>query len=83
MAAQDKPEKPIKMNLSFYASPKKILGTDRVEGIRLEKTQVVDGRAVATGETFDMPCGAVVTAIGYGDITALAALFLPATKRPG
>ena len=65
LAAQDKPEKPIKMNLSFYASPKKILGTDRVEGIRLEKTQVVDGRAVATGETFDIPCGAVVTAIGY------------------
>ena len=65
LAAQDKPEQPVKMNLTFYASPKEILGTDRVEGIRLEKTEVVDGRAVATGETFDVPCGAVVTAIGY------------------
>ena len=65
LALQEKPEKPVKMNLTFYASPREILGTDRVEGIRLEKTQVVDGRAVATGETFDVPCGTVVTAIGY------------------
>lgn len=65
LAAQDKPEKPVKMNLTFYASPLEILGNDRVEGIRLEKTEVVDGRAVATGETFDVSCGAVVTAIGY------------------
>lgn len=65
LALQEKPGKPVKMNLTFYASPREILGTDRVEGIRLEKTQVVDGRAVATGETFDVPCGTVVTAIGY------------------
>ena len=65
LAAQDKPDLPIKMNLQFYASPKEILGGDRVEGIRLERTEVVDGRAVATGETFDIPVGAVVTAIGY------------------
>ena len=65
LAAQNKPDKPIKMNLSFYASPKKILGTDRVEGVLLERTELVDGRAVATGETFDVLCGTVVTAIGY------------------
>ena len=65
LAAQNKPDKPIKMNLSFYASPKKILGTDRVEGVLLERTELVDGRAVATGETSDVLCGTVVTAIGY------------------
>jgi len=65
LAAQDKPEKPVKMHFQFYASPLEILGTDRVEGIRLERTEVVDGKAVATGETFDVPCCAVVTAIGY------------------
>jgi len=65
LAAQNKPQKKIKMNLTFYASPKEILGTERVEGIRLEKTELVDGRAVATGELFDVHCGIVVTAIGY------------------
>lgn len=65
LAAQDKPEKPVKMHFQFYASPVEILGTDRVEGIRLERTEVVDGKAVATGETFDVPCCSVITAIGY------------------
>ncbi|MBT3989248.1 MAG: ferredoxin-NADP reductase [Rhodospirillaceae bacterium] len=65
LAAQDKPEKPVKMHFQFYASPVEIFGTDRVEGIRLERTEVIDGRAVATGETFDVPCCSVVTAIGY------------------
>ena len=58
-------KKPISMNFSFYSSPKEILGVDRVEGIRLEKTEVIDGRAVPTGEEFEVPCGTVVTAIGY------------------
>ena len=65
LAGQDKPEKTVKMHLTFFASPKEILGGERVEGIRLEKTKIVDGRAVSTGDTFDVPCGTVVTAIGY------------------
>jgi len=65
LAGQDKPEKKVKMHLTFFASPKEILGGERVEGIRLEKTKIVDGRAVSTGDTFDVPCGTVVTAIGY------------------
>ncbi|NQV56806.1 MAG: ferredoxin-NADP reductase, partial [Rhodospirillales bacterium] len=65
LAAQDKPEKPIKMNIQFYAAPEEILGTDRAEGLRLQRTEVVDGRAQGTGEFFDVPCCSVVTAIGY------------------
>jgi ferredoxin--NADP+ reductase len=65
LANQEKPDKKIKMNLTFFASPKEILGNDRVEGIRLKKTEIVDGRAVPTGELFDVPCGSVITAIGY------------------
>ena len=53
------------MHLTFFASPKEILGGERVEGIRLEKTEIVNGRAISTGDTFDVPCGTVVTAIGY------------------
>ncbi len=68
LAAQEKPDKPIKMHIGFYAAPKEILGTDRVEGLRLERTQLRDGRAVGTGEFFDVAASAVVTAIGYQTI---------------
>ncbi|MDA0238782.1 MAG: FAD-dependent oxidoreductase [Proteobacteria bacterium] len=64
IAGQDK-DLPVTMNMTFYASPIEVLGTDRVEGLRLERTNVVDGKATATGETFDIEVGAVVTAIGY------------------
>jgi NADPH-dependent glutamate synthase beta subunit-like oxidoreductase len=53
------------LGLHFFASPLEILGGDKVEGLRLEITKVEDGRAVGTGETFDVECGLVVTAIGY------------------
>ena len=45
--------------------PVEVLGGARVEGLRLERTQVIDGRAQGSGETFDIACGAVVAAIGY------------------
>jgi len=54
-----------RVHFQFYASPVEILGGDTVEGIRLEKTEVRDGRAVGTGETYDIPCGIVIPAIGY------------------
>ena len=54
-----------RVHFQFYASPVEILGEDMVEGIRLEKTEVRDGRAVGTGETYDIPCGIVIPAIGY------------------
>jgi NADPH-dependent glutamate synthase beta subunit-like oxidoreductase len=54
------------VHFDFFRSPVAILGTDKVEGIRVERTQVdEDGRAQGTGETIDIPCGLVVTAIGY------------------
>ena len=49
----------------FYASPVEILGGDRVEGVRFERTRVEDGRAVGTGDFFDIPCGLVIAAVGY------------------
>jgi NADPH-dependent glutamate synthase beta subunit-like oxidoreductase len=58
-------EKPKRIHFEFYASPVEILGGERVEGLRLEKTRVVEGRAEGTGETFDVKCGLVVAAIGY------------------
>ncbi len=58
-------EKPKRVHFEFYAAPVEILGGDRVEGLRVERTRVDGGRAVGTGETFDIPCGLVVAAIGY------------------
>jgi len=57
-------EKRRTIHIEFYAMPVEILGGDTVEGIRMERTKVEDGRCVGTGETFDVPCGMVVSCIG-------------------
>lgn len=57
-------EKRRTVHIEFFAMPVEILGGDTVEGIRMERTKVEDGRCVGTGETFDVPCGMVVTCIG-------------------
>ncbi len=57
--------KPKRIHFEFFADTAEILGDDRVEGIRMERTQVEDGRAVGTGNFFDIPCGLVIFAIGY------------------
>jgi ferredoxin--NADP+ reductase len=54
-----------RLNFQFYAAPVEVLGGERVEGLRLERTAVVEGRAVGSGEFFEVPCGLVVPAIGY------------------
>lgn len=54
-----------RLHIRFYASPVEILGADRVESIVMERTRVdEDGRCVGTGDTFEVPCGMVVTCIG-------------------
>ena len=58
-------EKPNRVHFEFFAAPVEILGTDKVEGIRLERTRVEDDRAVGSGEFFNVACGLVVSAIGY------------------
>ena len=58
-------DKPKRVHFQFYAMPVEVLGETRVEGLRLERTKLVEDRAQGTGETFDIACGAVVAAIGY------------------
>ena len=55
----------IEIEFDFFASPKAILGTDKVEGIEVERTTVEAGRAVGTGETYVIPASMVVCCIGY------------------
>ena len=55
-----------RIHFTFYAKPLEVLGGDKVEGLRLARTRVDEGgRAEDTGETFDIACGLLVSAIGY------------------
>lgn len=58
-------EKAKRVHFIYYAAPVEILGGERVEGVRFERTEVRDGRAVGTGSFFEIPCGLVIAAIGY------------------
>ncbi len=64
-ATRDSKEKRKRVHFRFLASPVEVLGGDRVEGLRLEKNEVVDGRARGTGELFEIECGLVLPSIGY------------------
>ncbi len=55
-----------RLHLHFFHSPVEILGADRVEGVRFERTAPVgDGRVVGTGELRDIAVQAVYRAVGY------------------
>ena len=64
-AERDANELPKRVHFEFYAAPVEVLGGDRVEGLRLERTKVEGGRAVGTGEFVEIECGLVIPAIGY------------------
>jgi len=54
------------VRLRFHARPVRLLGTDRVTGVEVERTTVdADGRAVGTGETDVVPADLVVRSVGY------------------
>ena len=49
----------------FYTQPVEILGSDKVEGVRLIKTHVVDGKLTTiAGSEFDIACDMVIRATG-------------------
>ena len=58
-------DKPKRVHFVFYASPVEIMGDDRVEGLKLERTKLEGGRAIGIGEFFEIDCGLVISAIGY------------------
>lgn len=65
-AKNDPASKPVRLHILFYAAPHEVLGDgDKVTGLRLMRTKVENGRAIATGETFDLPVGVIIKAIGY------------------
>jgi ferredoxin--NADP+ reductase len=53
----------------FWLRPVEILGTERVEGLRLERTRLSDeGRVVGTGEYETLPVGMVLRSVGYRSV---------------
>ncbi|MBM4259055.1 MAG: NADP oxidoreductase [Deltaproteobacteria bacterium] len=59
-----------KIRLHFLVSPVMVLGTERVEGVRIEKNRLVKDehgnlKAQGTGEYQDLPCQMIFRSIGY------------------
>ncbi|HEY0540024.1 MAG TPA: FAD-dependent oxidoreductase [Actinoallomurus sp.] len=60
---------PRRLDLRFWMRPVEILGTDRVEGLRLEHTTLNDeGRVVGTGEFETLPVRLVLRSVGYQSV---------------
>ena len=65
-AEGDVPTASRRLHLHFFHAPVEVLGTNRVEGVRFERTRPVgDGSVVGTGEFVDVPVQAVYRAVGY------------------
>lgn len=65
MATNNPADKPIRLHIQFYRRPMAVIGDDCVCGIRLEETEVEDGKCIGTGRSEVLPTGLVVPCIGY------------------
>lgn len=58
--------KPRCIHVRFWLRPVEILGSGKVEAIRLERTRLgADGRVTGTGEYEELPVGMVLRSVGY------------------
>jgi ferredoxin--NADP+ reductase len=64
-AAREPQGKSHRVVLKFFSSPVEILGDDHVTGVRVVHNEIVDGRAVPTGEEEVIECDLVLRSIGY------------------
>lgn len=58
-------DKPVDIEFDFFAAPRAILGDGKVEALEVERTVLEGGRAVGTGEIYQIPASLVVACIGY------------------
>ncbi|ASY13847.1 ferredoxin--NADP+ reductase [Candidatus Nanopelagicus hibericus] len=68
IAEHEKKGVPRKLEIKFLSTPLEIKGSGKVEEIVFQKNKVKNGKVVATGETFSVKTGLVITAIGYNSI---------------
>jgi ferredoxin--NADP+ reductase len=65
IAEQSKKGVERKLEIMFLAAPIEIKGSSKVEEIVFALNEIKDGKVVASGNTFSIKAGLVVTAIGY------------------
>lgn len=56
---------PLEVEFDFFASPRALLGEGKVEAIEVERTRIEAGRAIGTGDFYEIPASLVVSCIGY------------------
>ncbi|MGC5011620.1 FAD-dependent oxidoreductase [Streptosporangium sp. DT93] len=67
-AARGLTGRPRRLEVRFWMRPVEILGEERVEALRLERTRLVDGRVTGTGEFETLPVGMVLRSVGYRSV---------------
>ena len=68
-AAREQAAAARRLSVRFWLRPVEILGTDRVTGLRVERTRLdADGRFTGTGETQDIPVQMVLRSVGYQSV---------------
>ncbi|MEV0588179.1 FAD-dependent oxidoreductase [Nonomuraea sp. NPDC050310] len=68
-AARPPEGRPRRLDVRFWLRPVEILGAERVEGLRLERTRLSEeGRVVGTGEFETLPVGMVLRSVGYQSV---------------
>jgi len=58
-------EKPVAVEFAFFAQPVSLKGDGNVQGVEIEHTELVRGRAQGTGEKAVLPADLVISCIGY------------------
>ena len=53
-----------RVQFQFFSLPREILGDDRVEGLRIERTVINNNQVEGTKEYFDVECGLIIYALG-------------------
>lgn len=61
----ERADTPLEVEFDFFASPRAVLGNGKVEALEVERTRIEAGRAVGTGEFYEIPASLVVSCIGY------------------
>ncbi|WP_344589258.1 FAD-dependent oxidoreductase [Actinomadura vinacea] len=60
---------PRRIDVRFWRAPVEILGTEQVEGLRVERTTLDEsGRVTGTGEFETLPVGLVLRSVGYQSV---------------
>ncbi|MGW5259383.1 FAD-dependent oxidoreductase [Microbispora sp. NPDC004025] len=72
-------DRPRRLEVRFWLRPVEILGVSRVEGVRLERTRLEDGRVVGTGEFETIPADMVMRSVGYQSVALPGVPFDPGT----